>query len=100
MSDEQSKWKILLENFCKENVQHAGVNNEETEKQKERVVTENFINIIEQDSGKDDIPRFYFKKQVYNELYYNIKSEAKQRFLSVKSYEIPQKRRKYITTNK
>ena len=38
-------------------------------------------------------PKFYFKKPEYNELYYNIKAEAKQRFLIVKTYEVPQKRR-------
>jgi hypothetical protein len=94
MSEEQSKWKLLLENYVKEN--NDGVNSELKEKQREREVTETFIDIMEQDSISQQIPRFYFKKPVYNELYYNIKSEAKQRYLSVRSYEIPQKRRKYI----
>jgi hypothetical protein len=91
MCEEQSKWKLLLEAFVKENV--ININPE----QKEREVTEMFIKMLEQQDKDDDddkIPRFYYKKPIYNELYYNIKSEAKQRFLSIKSYEIPQKRRK------
>ena len=78
--DENKNWKLLLENYIIDNQVKIPKDDE-----RERKITRLFLNEI--------IPKFYFKKPEYNELYYNIKAEAKQRFLIVKTYEVPQKRR-------
>ncbi len=88
--DENKSWKYLLENYIIENQVKIPKDDE-----RERKVARLFLNIISEDSKNEIIPKFFYKKPEYNELYYSIKAEAKQRFLIVKTYEVPQKRRKY-----
>lgn len=85
-------WRELLSDYIKNGKQKFP---EEQEKE----ACELFIKIIEDENNSKmvnsnkSIPRFFFKKPInYNTLYFNVKQEAKTRFLSVKSMEIPEKK--------
>ena len=87
-------WRDLLQDYNKCGKQK---NPEEQEKE----ACDLFLKILDDETqGKGPnsnklIPRFFFKKPInYNTLYFNIKQEAKTRFLSVKSMEIPEKKSK------
>ena len=92
-------WKDLLEDYIKQN--------ELTEKiieEQEKKANEDFLDMIKPcENSQNKIPKFFFKKPVtYSDLNYSIKLEAKSRFLSLKSFEIPSKKRKnnkYIVFN-
>jgi hypothetical protein len=90
-------WKDCLVNCIKEGKQKPV---EEQEKE----ACELFMDILEQDKAQKNkftnIPRFFFKKPInYNTLYFNVKQEAKTRFLSIKSMEIPEKKSKIFLIN-
>jgi hypothetical protein len=88
--DDLNNWKTLLESYIQENPGRI-LSDEEREKH----IAEEFISIMADDCNNHLIPKFYFKKPEYNELFYSIKAEAKQRFLLAKTYEVPQKRRNF-----
>jgi hypothetical protein len=86
-------WKDLLEDYIK--------NNELTEQiieEQEKKANEEFLDMIKPcETSQSNIPKFFFKKPItYSDLNYSIKLEAKSRFLSLKSFEIPSKKRKNI----
>ena len=85
-------WRDLLSDYIKTGKQKYP---EEQEKE----ACDLFLNILDEEnqskmtSSNKTIPRFFFKKPInYNTLYFNVKQEAKTRFLSVKSMEIPEKK--------
>jgi hypothetical protein len=86
--EDHNNWKTLLEIYVQENPGKL-----QTDEEKEKQIAEEFISIMTDDYNDHIIPKFYFKKPEYNELFYSIKAEAKQRFLLAKTYEVPQKRR-------
>jgi hypothetical protein len=83
-------WKDLLENYIQNNY------NETDSERQERKGCEELISYIGNYEGSQgELPKFFYKKpMVYNDLYFAVKSEAKSRFLSNKSYEIPIKQSK------
>lgn len=88
-SKEINSWKNLLEDYLKSN------NNPNQAVEQEKEANELFLEYINEDTSNHPIPRFYYKKPInYNDLLFAVKSEAKSRFLSMKSYEIPQKKSK------
>lgn len=90
MEEKTSNWKTLLEAYTKSN------SKTKTSEEQEVETTNLFFNYMEYDNNNpNNIPKFYYKKPInYNDLYFNVKTEAKNRFLSMKSYELPQKLRK------
>jgi hypothetical protein len=89
-------WRDLLTDYIRSGKQKGP---EEQEKE----ACDLFLNLLEEDNqnklanANKNIPRFFFKKPInYNALYFNIKQEAKTRFLSVKSMEIPEKKSKKL----
>ena len=85
-------WKDLLEDYIKTGKQ-------KTPEEQEKEACEQFLDIIKEDrlskAHSSEIPRFFFKKPInYNTLYFSVKQEAKTRFLSSKSMEIPEKKSK------
>lgn len=82
-------WKDLLEDFMKK-AKKSPIDDQEKQ------TTDLFFEYLDYNENKEkSIPKFYYKKPInYNDLYFNIKTEAKNRFLSMKSYELPQKNRK------
>jgi hypothetical protein len=86
--DDHNNWKTLLETYIHENPGRILLDED-----REKYIAEEFLHIMADDGNNHIIPKFYFKKPEYNELYYSIKAEAKQRFLLAKTYEMPQKRR-------
>lgn len=82
-------WKDLLEDFMKK-AKKSPIDDQEKQ------TTDLFFEYLDYNENKEKtIPKFYYKKPInYNDLYFNIKTEAKNRFLSMKSYELPQKNRK------
>lgn len=89
-------WRDLLTDYIKNGKQKSP---EEQEKE----ACEMFLNILEEENNNKlvnsnkTIPRFFYKKPInYNTLFFNIKQEAKTRFLSVKSMEIPEKKSKIL----
>jgi hypothetical protein len=85
-------WRDLLTDYIKNGKQK---NPDDQEKE----ACEMFLNILEEENhtrlGNSNkmIPRFFYKKPInYNTLFFNIKQEAKTRFLSIKSMEIPEKK--------
>jgi hypothetical protein len=84
-------WRDLLEDYTKRENKKP---NESSEKESINL----FLNYIKTDDKPTaNIPKFYYKRPIsYNDLYFSVKSEAKSRFLSLKSFEIPQKKRNLI----
>jgi hypothetical protein len=92
-SKQQAGWKELLEEHLKKS--HSSVASQEDQ---DKQSVEDFLEMIkpEEQLGKT-IPKFFFKKQVtYNDLNFLVKTEAKSRFLSMKTFDIPSKKRKFI----
>lgn len=87
----QITWKDLLEDFIR---QHE-LTDQMIEEQ-ERKANEDFIDMVRtSEKNENSLPKFFFKKAInYNDLNYTVKLEAKSRFLSLKSFEIPSKKRK------
>ena len=89
-------WRDLLTDYIK-------IGNQKGSEDQEKEACELFLNILEEENSSKltnsnkNIPKFFFKKPInYNTLYFNVKQEAKTRFLSVKSMEIPEKKSKLI----
>ena len=89
MEEKSMNWKDLLEDFMKK-AKKSPIDDQEKQ------TTDLFFEYLDYNENKEKtIPKFYYKKPInYNDLYFNIKTEAKNRFLSMKSYELPQKNRK------
>jgi len=88
MDEKCHNWKDLLDYYIKSGKKR-------TAEDQEKETTDEFFKYMEYYENKtNNIPKFYFKKPInYNDLYFNVKTEAKNRFLSMKSYELPQKTR-------
>jgi hypothetical protein len=86
----QFTWKDLLESYIKENEL-----TEQMIEEQEKKANVEFIQMIQTtENSNSNLPKFFFKKQItYNDLNYSVKLEAKSRFLQLKSYEIPSKKR-------
>ncbi len=80
-----NSWKDLLESYIQNN--YIQTDSDRQEKQG----CEDLITYLKNDdTSQGGLPKFFFKKpMVYNDLYFAVKTEAKSRFLSNKSYEIP-----------
>jgi len=89
-----SSWKDLLRIYKNNGEQ-------KTAEEQEYEACNKFMDIINEEKGtQPTIPRFYFKKPMnFNDLYFNVKNEAKTRFLSARSMEIPEKKRKKLYIN-
>jgi len=78
-----SSWKDLLRIYKNNGEQ-------KTAEEQEYEACNKFMDIINEEKGtQPTIPRFYF----------NVKNEAKTRFLSARSMEIPEKKRKKLYIN-
>jgi len=82
-----SSWKDLLRIYSKNGIQKSA-------EEQEYEACNKFMEILNEEKGKQTtIPKFYFKKPMnFNDLYFNVKNEAKTRFLSARSNEIPEKK--------
>ena len=84
-------WTTLLQNYVSKGKQKPI-------KEQEEETTQLFMDILEEDSKKNEdenseIPRFFFKKPTnFSDIYLSVKTEAKQKFLILKSYDLPQKK--------
>ena len=69
-----------------------------SQKQQEEETTKLFLDILREDKQKEEnqkskIPRFFFKKPTnFSDIYLSVKAEAKQKFLILKSYDLPQRK--------
>lgn len=86
--DNGSSWKDLLREYSRNGVQKAP-------EEQEYEACNKFMEIVNEEKQKESkIPRFYYKKPMsFDNLYFAVKNEAKTRFLSTKSMEIPEKKR-------
>ena len=84
-------WMDLLKNYIKEGKRPSKLEQEEE-------TTKIFLDIIDEDQKKKDpgninIPRFFYKKPTnFSDIYLSVKAEAKQKFLILKSYDLPNKK--------
>ena len=90
--DEKPKgWMDLLKLYTKNAPQ-------KTPKAQEEEATKIFLDILREDKKNEKnpqpkIPRFFFKKPTnFSDIYLSVKAEAKQKFLILKSYDLPQKK--------
>ena len=87
----QNSWTTLLQNYISKGKQKSL-------KEQEEEATDIFINILEEEKKQNEkndgpIPRFFFKKPTnFSDIYLSVKTEAKQKFLILKSYDLPQKK--------
>ena len=68
-------------------------------KEQEEEATKLFMDIVNEEKEREskeagNIPRFFYKKPTNfnNDMYLSVKSEAKQKYLILKSYDLPQKK--------
>lgn len=84
-----SSWKTLLADYIANGKQKSP-------KSQEEETTKLFMDIIKEDNKANEnetIPRFFFKKPTnFSDIYLSVRSEAKQKFLILKSYDLPQKK--------
>ena len=84
-------WTTLLQNYVSKGKQKPI-------KEQEEETTQLFMDILDEDAKKNEeenseIPRFFFKKPTnFSDIYLSVKTEAKQKFLILKSYDLPQKK--------
>jgi serine/threonine-protein phosphatase 2A regulatory subunit B'' len=84
-------WTTLLQNYISKGKQKPM-------KEQEEETTQLFMDILDEDAKKNEeenseIPRFFFKKPTnFSDIYLSVKTEAKQKFLILKSYDLPQKK--------
>ena len=84
-------WMDLLKNYIKDGKRPTKVKQEEE-------TTKLFLEILDEDQKKKDqgnkkIPRFFYKKPTnFSDIYLSVKAEAKQKFLILKSYDLPNKK--------
>jgi len=90
-NNNQNSWTTLLQNYISKGKQKSL-------KEQEEEATDIFMNILDEEkkiTEKNDgpIPRFFFKKPTnFSDIYLSVKTEAKQKFLILKSYDLPQKK--------
>ena len=83
-------WMDLLKNYIKEGKRPTKLEQEEE-------TTKMFLDILDEDLKKKDpgnpnIPRFFYKKPTnFSDIFLSVKAEAKQKFLILKSYDLPTK---------
>ena len=92
MEQQQRKgWMDLLKNYVKNG-------KKPTKFQQEEETTKLFLEILDEDQKKKDqgnknIPRFFYKKPTnFTDINITVKNEAKQKFLILKSYDLPTKK--------
>ena len=84
-------WMDLLKNYIKEGKRPSKLAQEEE-------TTKLFLDILDDDLKKKDpgnlkIPRFFYKKPTnFSDINLSVKAEAKQKFLILKSYDLPNKK--------
>ena len=84
-------WMDLLKNYIKNG-------KKSTKLQQEEETTKLFLEIIDEDQkskaqGNKNIPRFFYKKPTnFTDINISVKNEAKQKFLILKSYDLPTKK--------
>jgi serine/threonine-protein phosphatase 2A regulatory subunit B'' len=84
-------WMDLLKNYIKNG-------KKPTKFQQEEQTTKLFLEILDEDKKKKDpgnvnIPRFFYKKPTnFTDINITVKNEAKQKFLILKSYDLPTKK--------
>ena len=84
-------WMDLLKNYIKEGKRPTKLAQEEE-------TTKLFLDILDDDLKKKDpgnskIPRFFYKMPTnFSDIYLSVKAEAKQKFLILKSYDLPNKK--------
>ena len=84
-------WMDLLKNYIKNG-------KKPTKLQQEEETTKLFLDILDddrksKDQGNKDIPRFFYKKPTnFTDINISVKNEAKQKFLILKSYDLPTKK--------
>ena len=84
-------WMDLLKNYIKDGKR-------KTAKEQEEETTQIFLDILDADQNKKGnsnpkIPRFFYKKPTnFSDIYLSVKAEAKQKFLILKSYDLPNKK--------
>ena len=84
-------WMDLLKNYIKNG-------KKPTKLQQEEETTKLFLDILDEDKknkdqGNKDIPRFFYKKPTnFTDINISVKNEAKQKFLILKSYDLPTKK--------
>ena len=84
-------WMDLLKNYIKNG-------KKPTKYQQEEETTKLFLEIIDEDqkkkaNGNKNIPRFFYKKPTnFTDINITVKNEAKQKFLILKSYDLPTKK--------
>ena len=84
-------WMDLLKNYIKDGKRPTKLAQEEE-------TTKLFLDILDDDLKKKDpgnpnIPRFFYKKPTnFSDIYLSVKAEAKQKFLILKSYDLPNKK--------
>ena len=84
-------WTTLLQNYISKGKQKPM-------KEQEEETTQLFMDILDEDAKKNEeenseIPRFFFTKPTnFSDIYLSVKTEAKQKFLILKSYDLPQKK--------
>jgi hypothetical protein len=84
-------WMDLLKNYIKNG-------KKPTKYQQEEQTTKLFLEILDEDKKKKDpgnvnIPRFFYKKPTnFTDINITVKNEAKQKFLILKSYDLPTKK--------
>ena len=84
-------WMDLLKNYIKNG-------KKPTKLQQEEQTTKLFLEILDEDKKKKDqgninIPRFFYKKPTnFTDINITVKNEAKQKFLILKSYDLPTKK--------
>ena len=84
-------WMDLLKNYIKNG-------KKPTKLQQEEETTKLFLDILDddrknKDQGNKNIPRFFYKKPTnFTDINISVKNEAKQKFLILKSYDLPTKK--------
>ena len=84
-------WMDLLKNYIKNG-------QKPTKFQQEEQTTKLFLEILDEDKkkkdpGNENIPRFFYKKPTnFTDINITVKNEAKQKFLILKSYDLPTKK--------
>lgn len=90
--DNSSTWKDMMEEYIKDEGMKGKQFTNRTFEEKEKEVYDLFIDYLDLNNKKNEIPKFYFRNPlVFNELQLAVKSDAKQRFLMNVSNDIPDK---------
>ena len=87
-----NSWTNLLQHY-------VTTGKQKSTKEQEEEATKLFMDIVNEEKEREskdagNIPRFFYKKPTSfnNDMYLSVKSEAKQKYLILKSYDLPQKK--------